>query len=244
MLTHDRLMYFRSDKDKTPRETLTFSGNEQLKIERVPDLPCAVDILLTSSSFSLKKRSRVSLMAETPREMRVWASLILCYAGIALPSISGKENDSGLKSAAPEIRRTALSLLNDSQQNPLHILCQTNGANLLQAAFWILSNGTFALTAMADQFGLQPVHYALLTGQVDLVIMLVTSGGHFTAEHIKDEATAEKVNRRTKELEGRIDAAVLRHSKSDDRFLAPQVSLRGFSYLTVLFLNHWILDDK
>lgn len=128
VLTHDRLMYFRSDKDKTPRETLSFTGNEQLRVDPVVDLPCAVDIVLTSSQFSLKKRSRVSLMAESERDMRIWACLIRSYAGVDLPDLRSvgtvTEQPPPMKTAAPHVRRTALELCNDLQQSPLHLLCQ------------------------------------------------------------------------------------------------------------------------
>ena len=125
-------MYFRSDKDKTPRETLSFTGNEQLRVDSVVDLPCAVDIVLTSSQFSLKKRSRVSLMAESEREMRVWACLIRSYAGVDLPDLRAirtvadeqQQQQSPMKTAAPHVRRTALELCNDLHQSPLHLLCQ------------------------------------------------------------------------------------------------------------------------
>ena len=129
VLTRDCLMYFRSDKDKTPRETLSLTGNEQLRVEPMGDLPCAVDIVMTSSQFSLKKRSRVSLMAESEREMKVWACLIRSYAGVDLPDLRADSSTTSgqrqpMKTAAPHVRRTVLNLRNDQQQSPLHLLCQ------------------------------------------------------------------------------------------------------------------------
>eukprot|EP01033_Poteriospumella_lacustris_P000898 gene899-648_t len=146
VLTTEALMYFRNNKDKVPRDTLTFTHRNDIVIQRAPNKATAIDIFINAQSVQ-KKRDRVSLMAESEQEMQAWMNLLKAAAGVVsqplrapLPpppqsaSASTAKATTTATAAAGDVkpllvlRPTWTSLLlkavNHQRETPLHLLAQ------------------------------------------------------------------------------------------------------------------------
>lgn len=259
-------MYFRNDKERTPRDTLTFRTskssscskvNSDMSIEPAPDHPTAIDIFMSSNQFSLtKKRTRVSLMAESSRDIKIWACLIRSYAGIEFPPIDSESINSSravgsnagvVQTVSPQLRQAALDLRNDRQESVLHRLCQQQSSfaspegsdqEAVEAAAWLLNNGCSANSV--DSSGLQPVHWALQTAKPRLALLLASGGGQLGDGPLSEGVTATLTA--NPGLQEQMDSAYMAHcgGRQEMQFLSKQVTLRGFTYLSLIFLAHLI----
>ena len=149
VLTNESLMYFRNPSDKQPRDSLSFKYQNDIQIERAPNMPTALNIHLTHSSVQ-KKRSRVSLMADTERELQEWLNLLKAVAGVpSQPLRSGASLAVPLYTVNPAVRSAFFNQKNASGATPLHALAEASAAvsgveatvEHLSAAAWLVGGG-------------------------------------------------------------------------------------------------------
>jgi len=149
VLTTEALMYFRNNKDKVPRDTLSFARRNEIKIERAPNKPTGIDIYINNQSVK-KKRDRVSLMAESEQEMQAWLNLLKAAAGVevkplrsststttittaatnnnaaAAADVAGKKGGGEIKPlliTKPTANSLLMKVTNNNRETPLHLLC-------------------------------------------------------------------------------------------------------------------------
>jgi myosin heavy subunit len=158
VLTTEALMYFRNNKDKLPRDTLSFNTKNDLKIERSPGKATAIDIYVNQQSV-VKKRDRISLMADTEQEMQIWLTLLKAAAGVEVQSLRTSKPTvvaTARKSTAPQppppppppapsggkplllanprIRSLLFRQTNNHRETALHLLSQYDPSMALSSA--------------------------------------------------------------------------------------------------------------
>jgi hypothetical protein len=197
VLTTEALMYFRNNKDKLPRYTLSFTHQNDITIQRSPGKTTAIDIFINTQSIK-KKRDRVSLMADTEQEMQAWMNLLKAAAGVqsqplrtagssAASALANKNN----KDVKPllVLRPTWTSLLlksvNNAHETPLHILAQYDAAtaaandgmteeDILILATWMVGN--IAPLNAYNGRGLTPLQVAVQASNQSLAALLTKQG--------------------------------------------------------------------
>lgn len=206
VLTTDALMYFRNNKDKVPRDTLSFANRNDIIIQRTPDKATAIDIFINHQSVK-KKRDRVSLMADTEADMQAWMNLLKAAAGVECqPLRCAASGVSGLVSASAHtakplvvLRPAWTSLLlrsvNNARETPLHLVAQFDVVAAQKSAnpdiadpsqqLWTLNDtlevaswmvGNLAPLHVFNSRGLTPLQLAVQLGHEALASLLTKHG--------------------------------------------------------------------
>ena len=240
-------MYFRNESDKLPRDTLLFNGKSTLSIEFAPDKPNAIN-LYSGSQSNLKKRDRVSLMADSFKDIQIWSLLIKSYAGIKFPPI---RTSPPITYINPIMRQSIFSMVNNNHESILHTLAsnstndEENVNTNLQTISWLRTNG--CPTNLTNYKGLSALHVALEKKSLKVAIYLAGLGLNplTTTTLITSKETVENIN---SFLAANIETQELLHSaylksQSNKVFFSSQIKLKGFSYLSLHILQHNILSS-
>jgi hypothetical protein len=236
-------MYFRNGKEKIPRDTLSLVNNKKdnsnsICIEMPCDRPNSIDIILNQQSEK-KNRSRVSLMADSPKEILTWACLIKCYAGIELisPEKSFAQN--------PNLIRAAFSSLNFLNESVLHVLLRSNLSqnSILSCTTWLFNLG--CPLDIKNKNGLTALHVALENGLEQVAIFLASKGCELVV--LKSSESWNKISiflSENSKIADQIKTAYNNSRGSSGRLLSFQNKLRGFSYLSLIVCNRSIVNSR
>lgn len=250
-LTTEALMYFRNARDTVPRDTLSFAVQNDLRIERAVGKPNAIDIFINHQS-AVKKRGRVSLMADSEQDMQIWMNLLKAAAGVR----TGALRTDG---AIPVHALSDGALLHFAQQcaksedNLLHVLVRRAAADptrdrgdLQQLGAWLCCNGCDGSAFNGD--GLTPLQLASQLGQEELASLFAyfgadpeqTAGG--PSGHRNSLSLSPSVQFQL-QLKRSFESYNL-GEHSADRFKPAPPMLRGFHYLALQFLCSEIASPK
>lgn len=249
-LTTEALMYFRSPSDRLPRDSLSFSKQNALRVSRDRDRPLAIDcFLLHSTSSGVKGRQRVSLMADSEQEVQIWMNLLQAAAGVIPPPLQG------CKEVVEEVHRSAfLATKNRNRDSLLHTLCLAAAASeevrqgstctseeVLAVAAWLLA----ARDNNSDPHnanGLTALQLASSLQLQDLAALLAAQGSDPSAHTLGGAGAGVRTSLSLSpsvafqlQLKASYEA-YSRDSAAAQRFLAAPPRLHGFHYLTLLCL--------
>eukprot|EP01038_Epipyxis_sp_PR26KG_P011898 gene11898-15921_t len=258
VLTTDSLMYFRNQNDKLPRDSLSFQTKNDIKIQRDMSKLNAIEVLINHQSVK-KKRSRISLMAESEVEVQAWMNLLKASAGVESKQLRSVASAEPIKVVSPAVRKAAISVSNATKETPLHIIAaipsnsSINTSNptiidisqvdQLLTSSWLISNGCPVNTF--DINGHTPLHVAIIQGNFPLIYHFIRNGANLNAK-INDISSEKsgidllKMNENQSFVEEIINSFHRYNSSFTGLFLPPPPTLKGFSYLTLLFHQHYI----
>ncbi len=262
VLTTEALMYFRNNKDKIPRDTLSFNTKNDLKIERDPKKATAIDIYVNHQSVQ-KHRDRISLMADSEQEMQIWLTLIKAAAGVEVQSLRAKNGSSSSTGAStanvasagpaktllvanPNIRSILFRQINNSRETLLHTLSQLqpsqdqtqhdalNKDDILQLASWLIHN-----YCPLDQFnhkGLTPLQIAVQLNHEDLASFYAKQGANINI-HMYGASNKRSTLDLTNSVEFQLSlkTAFTTYENRKHTFLPIPPRLRGYHYLSLDF---------
>jgi hypothetical protein len=240
VLTNESLMYFRNNKDKVPRDTISFSTRNDITIERTVGKSTAMDIYTVSNASTMKNRARISMMAESEAEMMSWMNLLKASAGVESQPL---RTSSDVHTVSPTLRHALFGLTNSNKDTVLHLLSRSVGggdqADSLLTASWLINNGCPVGTF--NHKGLTPLHLAIQSGNNVLATYLAGRGAN------PNTTVSGAVGSRTSvdmaashEMQLQLKKAYSLFESTVGSFLAAPPRLRGFHYLSIIFHRHTI----
>lgn len=252
VLTPDSLMYFRNNKDKIPRDSLSFSTKNEIQVLRLEENDSAIEIVINHQSMR-KKRSRISFMADNETEILEWMNLIMAAAGVEPKPIRKPTGDIlSLHTSSPAIKEGVLSSVNKAHDTPLHMLSQivpettmtvSEREELLCIAAWMVENGSPLATFNGKGFTV--LHEALANGHFHLALFLAGKGSppNFTSKKVSPDEkkvldVAAQLGGASEEFLARLKFAFANYEFGHGTFHDPPARLRGFHYLTIGFKKH------
>jgi myosin-5 len=257
VLTTEALMYFRNNKDKVPRDTLSFTHQNDIAIQRTPDKATAIDVFINTQSLK-KKRDRVSLMADTEQEMQAWMNLLKAAAGVqsqplraasSAHSASAGNKTNGVKPLLvlrPTWTSQLLKSVNNARETPLHILAHHDVStasahddglseeDTLILATWMVGN--IAPLNVFNGRGLTPLQVAVQSGHQSLATLLTKQGADPSKTMYGTSGTRSTYDLvQDVEFQRLLKAATHVFAQRENSFLSMPPRLRGFHYFSIVF---------
>lgn len=245
------------NKDKVPRDTLSFARRNEISIQRAPTKATGIDIYINQQSVK-KKRDRVSLMAESEQEMQAWLNLLKAAAGVEVKPLRAAASSTSSSTAnattatplkpllivKPAWTSLLFKVTNNARETPLHVLCGLSRQASTSADMSIddqLELTTWMVTKMSplnafNGKGLTPLQVAVQAGNEALAGLLTKFG----ADPAKAMFGATGARTSYDLVKGAAFHELLKQASKvfeqrESSFLPMPPRLRGFHYLSMIF---------